>query len=427
MRKFQMTRLAAVPISLALVLASCGSDNASSEAPTDSDATPSEATQPEATPSDATQPEAGDSATTDPAADPTEAGEPVVIGMISDLTGPTSDVGTPYSEGQRAYVDFVNESGGMDGREIDLLWGDYKYDVAIAEQLYSQYVSEGAVAFMGWGTGDTEALRERIIVDEVPFMSASLAETLIDPTETPYNFVPVSTYSEQMRVALKYVADEGGGSVAVFHNDSPFGTSPLADGEAYIADNDLDIDFKSYPMPGGATDYTGEIVQASNPDYVVIQNVSSPAATLVRDLATSGSDATVICLNWCGTEVMIELAGADAEGVLSAQPFFGPASEAEGLDEIVEFAGDIDKVSIGYIHGWTAMKVMVTAITAVVESGDEVTGPAIAEALQSTSIETGGLSADIAFSADSHAGMVGAPMQIVTDGVWQPFQEVTVP
>jgi branched-chain amino acid transport system substrate-binding protein len=333
-----------------------------------------------------------------------------------------------YADGERAYIDFVNANGGVGGREVELLWQDYQYDVATAEQLYSQFVSEGAVAFMGWGTGDTEALRARITADQVPFMSASLAETLIDPAETPYNFVPASTYSEQMRVALKYIADQGTpASVAVFHNDSPFGTSPLADGEKYIADNGLDITFNAIPMPGGATDYTGELAQAGDVDYVIIQNVPSPAATLVRDLVTSGNDAQVICLNWCGNEVLIELAGDDAEGVLAVQPFLGGASGAEGLTDIIATAGSAEAATTGYVHGWTAMRVMVSAIETVVADGGEVTGAAIAEALANTTVSTGGLSADISFSADSHAGMTGSPVQIVDGGAWQPLTDVIVP
>ena len=86
-------------------------------------------------------------------------GDPIVIGAVFDLSGPTADVGTPYSEGVLGYVDWLNSEGGIDGRPIEVKHQDYQYDVAQAETLYSQFVSDGAVAFMGWGTGDTEALR----------------------------------------------------------------------------------------------------------------------------------------------------------------------------------------------------------------------------------------------------------------------------
>ena len=129
-------------------------------------------------------------------------GEPIVIGAVFDLSGPTADVGTPYSEGVLGYIDWLNDNGGIDGRPIEIKHQDYQYDVAQAETLYSQYVSEGAVAFMGWGTGDTEALRTRVTDDEIPFMSASYSEALTNPSETPYNFVVGTSYSDQLRLAI---------------------------------------------------------------------------------------------------------------------------------------------------------------------------------------------------------------------------------
>ncbi len=214
----------------------------------------------------------------------------IKVGAIFDLSGATADVGTPYSEGIRDYIEYKNASGGVDGHKIALTWQDFGYKVPQAEQLYQQYVSQGAKVFMGWGTADTEALRPRITTDKIPFMSASYAETLSDPKVTPYNFFPGASYSQQMRIALQYISDQNKGKhieVAVFHNDSPFGTSPLEDGKKYIADKKLNIGFKNYPMPAGATDYVAQIGQAKTQGakYIIIQNVSSPAAKLATNLA----------------------------------------------------------------------------------------------------------------------------------------------
>lgn len=354
--------------------------------------------------------------------------EAIVIGMIADLTGPTAVAGTQYASGQREYVEAVNARGGVNGQEIVLLWQDYRYEVAAAERLYNQYVEQGAVAFMGWGTGDTEALRHRVAADKVPFMSASLAESLTDPADAPYNFVLGSTYSEQARVALEYIAAErSDATVAIFHSASPFGTSPLADAAEYIVQADLGIELNTIEMPTGVTDFGSQIDAADNPDYIIIQNVAQPAATLIRDLRSLETEAGLICLNWCGNETLIELAGADAEGVIAVQPFLGPASEVAGLDEIAEAAGGIENVSIAFIHGWTAMRTLVTAIERMGESGEEITGAAVARSLESTVVSTDGLSADIKFSSHSHAGMRGAPLQIVSDGVLVPYQDVIVP
>ena len=127
---------------------------------------------------------------------------PIKIGIIADLTGATGDVGKPYNEGMLAYIDWINSKGGIKGRKIEGMSNDYAYAVPKAEELYKKYVTDGAVAIQGWGTGDSEALRTKVASDKLPFMSASYAEVLTSPKDSPYNFVVAPTYSDQMRVAL---------------------------------------------------------------------------------------------------------------------------------------------------------------------------------------------------------------------------------
>ena len=173
--------------------------------------------------------------------------EAIKIGAIHDLTGATSDVGTPYADGIRDYVKFVNGNDGINGRQIELLSADYAYAVDQAEQLYSQYTGQGVVAFQGWGTGDTEALRTKIATDEIPFMSASYSAALASPDEAPYNFLIGTTYSDQFIIALQYAKENGATSVAIFHHDSPFGLSPVDDGKAWAEANGMSV--ISIPMP----------------------------------------------------------------------------------------------------------------------------------------------------------------------------------
>ncbi|MDV6012085.1 ABC transporter substrate-binding protein [Haloechinothrix sp. LS1_15] len=360
-----------------------------------------------------------------PGAEGDDGDGPIGIGVISDLSGATADVGTPYSEGIRGYADWLNEQGGIEGRELDLNLNDYAYDVARAEQLYSQYVNEGVVAVQGWGTGDTEALRQRIAQDELPFMSASYSEELVDPDEAPYNFVVAATYSDQMRVALDWIAEDAGGdsAVAVFHHDSPFGTAPVGDGEEHIEGNDLDLDYASYAMPDGATDYVSQLNRAASAgaEYIVVQNVSSPAAMLANNIAEQGLDLTVVCLNWCADEQFIELAGDAAEGHVMVQPFAPPTEPLPGHEapaEFLESRGDsLENKGLHYVQGWYTMHVMAEGIRHTIESGEELTGSALRDALRSMdAVDTGDVTQPISFDDESHRGMTGTGIYEVSDG-----------
>lgn len=349
---------------------------------------------------------------------------PIKIGVLADLSGATADVGTPYNEGMLGYVDWINSEGGIDGREIDAMSEDYAYDVPNAERLYKKYVNDGAVAIQGWGTGDSEALSAKVSADELPFMSASYAEELTDPAETPYNFVVAPTYSDQFRVALNWIAEDAGGAadVAFFHHDSPFGLAPLEDGESWVSEQGLDVDLTAYPMQSGAANYVGPLSQAKDSKYVVIQNVSSPAAQVAKDIAAQNMDTKIVCLNWCADELFIETAGDAAEGHVLVQPFAPATAGAEGhavIEEYLEGEGSsLAEEGLHYAQGWYTMHAMAQGIEAAIDDGD-LSGPGIRAALEELgAIDTGGVvgGGDIEFSADSHRGSSSTGIYEVTDG-----------
>ncbi|GAA2100639.1 ABC transporter substrate-binding protein [Brevibacterium salitolerans] len=354
--------------------------------------------------------------------------EPIPIGVIADLSGATGDVGSNYNEGMLAYVAHRNADGGINGREINAISNDYAYEIPQAEELYRRYLNDEVVAIQGWGTGDTEALRTRVANDELPFISGSFSEELTDPEESPYNFLIAPTYSDQMRVALNWIAEDAGGptSVAVLHHDSPFGTSPVGDGEAWVDEQGLDIDYVSHAMPAGTTNFAGVLsqVDAAGAEYIVIQNVASPAAQLARDLAAQGGDQKIVCLNWCGNELFATSAGDAAEGHMAVQPIAPLSAEKPGHAEITAYleenGTDPSAAGVSFVQGWYAMHVMAEGIAHTLEAGEDLTGAAIRESLESMgAIDTGGVLGDgtVEFSADSHRGTVASNIYEIKDGV----------
>jgi len=358
--------------------------------------------------------------------------EPIKVGAIHDLTGATADVGTPYADGLKAYVEWRNANGGIDGHPIELTSADYAYKVDQAEQLYTQYVQEGVVAFMGWGTGDTEALRSKIAADKIPFMSASYSANLLDMAAAPYNFLIGTSYSDQAIIAVRYAIDDwkamgnsGAPKVAFVHHDSPFGQSPIPDAQAYAQANG--VEFTNYPMPGGVTDYVAELaqIQQFGANYVVVHTVSSPAAVFIKDVVSQGmkDDFKVINLNWCADEIFINLAGDAAEGVVGAIPFTPPSSPVAGHEDADKWLKDhgssLSEKGLHFTQGWWTMAVMSEGIKRVVEEGKEVNGENIKAALESIqNFETGGVTSPISFSSSSHKGNSSLRLFTVQGGQW---------
>ena len=358
--------------------------------------------------------------------------ETIRVGAIFDLTGPTADVGTDYADGMRSYVDWVNTQGGIEGRPIELMYQDYAYQVPRAEQLYRQFVTGGAVVFMGWGTGDTEALSRYIAEDEVPFSSASLSHILGDPAEAPYNFLVATSYTDQFRVALDWIASNHGAGtpvVALMHNASPFGLSPSRYGGVEFAEA-LGIDLTLYEMPRGAVDFTAEFsrIRQSGAQYVVFQNTSGPAAVALQNAHTLGLDATFICLNWCANAQLVRIAGDAAEGVMGTIPYAPLGVDVPGtriIREYLDAKGEsIEGRTNAFTQAWWTFAVFAEAMRQVLAGGDELTGANIKAALETfTDFDMQGVTVPLTFTPDDHLGAKGLRIFRVEGGEWVPMTE----
>jgi branched-chain amino acid transport system substrate-binding protein len=357
------------------------------------------------------------------------------IGAIFDRSGPTADVGVPYSDGVRAYISWFN--GSQKKFKLSLLAQDTGYDTGRSQAFYEQLRTSGIVAISGWATRDTEAFKARVAADRLPYVSASYAESVANPRDTPYNFFVAPSYSQQMRIALRYIAKLNPNrevKVAVFYNDSPFGTSPLEDGKAYIERKRLRINYEpSYPMRAGATDFTAQLTQVRDADYIVVQNTSAPAATLARDVARLGLNAKLVLLNWAADELFVALAGRAANGAYGIQPFGTTALKVKGLLTPTRYLErttrqSIHRKGIHYVQGWYTTAVLAEAIKRLVASGKRVDGPSIKSTLESMpAFDTGGVTAKVKFSPTYHAGQRSSRVFQVQRGRFRQVAGFTVP
>lgn len=390
-----------------LVLAACGGDDATTDSDVDSD--------------NGTNTAGGSS----------EEKRKVVIGGLWDLTGATSDVGAPFAQGVEAYAEYVNMKG-IDGLDIELTGRDYAYSIPEAQKLYQEHRDKaGAEAIIGFGTGDTEALRQQITADEFPFVSASLSESLNNIDESPYNFLVAASYSAQGRTLLKWIKDnhEGGEpTVALLYNDTAFGRSPVEDMKEYAKEIGVKI-VDEQVIDVKATEAQSQLLnmEKKNPDYAIIQQTWAATSTILRDSKTLGIDTKYMGLNWTtGEGLMDNVDAATAEGFMGILLNADPQEDVPGMAEVKEYVEakgktlkDIDQK---FIQGWVTSKIMFEAIKLAAEQNPkgDITGSQIRTAMESLdNLDLGGLAPNVTFTPDDHAGTSQIRIGVVKNGKWE--------
>jgi branched-chain amino acid transport system substrate-binding protein len=348
--------------------------------------------------------------------------DPIKLGAIFDITGGTSDVGKPHAEGVKAYIDYLNSKGGINGRQLQILEVDYGYGVQKAVEAYKKFVQEDkVVAVFGWGTGDTEALKGLIAEDKIPFISGSYAETLTNPAQTPYNFIVSATYSQQARVLLDWAKEKkAGAKVAFVYNDSAFGKSPLEDAKKYAGQIGLNW-VGEVVVPLNATDATTQVLELKQKgaEFVLIQETTNATAVTLKSAKAQGllPGMQFMGLTYATNEGVVKAAGDAAEGFVGVPAFTFPSEKGKGIDEALEYAkAKKIEVSSPWLQGWAFGRIMEQGIR---KAGDKVTGESIKQAWESLKdYDLGGIGAPLTFTDKDHMGAKQAKIFQVKGGQW---------
>jgi branched-chain amino acid transport system substrate-binding protein len=349
------------------------------------------------------------------AAVPDAAGqERIKLGSLNDMTGATSDVGKDIALGIREAVQYVNETGGINGKRIQLFLYDYGYRVPEAITTYKRFRDFDRVAAVwGWGTGDTEALSPTVNKDRMPYLSHSFSAHLTDPKKTPYNFIYGTDYSSNARAAItvwhdemwqkdpRFKADREKGVkprfVAFFAWAIPYASAPIK----AIKDQATLLGFEIGPdqdIPLTALDTKSQVLAAKNfsPHLVWHGNTTMSVAAAVKDSSALELGADHIVNNWGYDENLVKLAGPAAERVMgvAVNAFFG--EKVPLMDKVTEYAKKMnpgvppENRLIRTVQSWVDVLLMRVALERADKAG-QLNGPGIKDAFETIRAWTPGL------------------------------------
>jgi branched-chain amino acid transport system substrate-binding protein len=295
----------------------------------------------------------------------------VKLGALNDMTGATSDVGKDYALGIAEAVHYMNDNGGINGKNIKLTQFDYGYRVPEALTKYKLFKRLGCVAVLGWGTGDTEALSPTVTKDKIPYVSASYSAHLTDPKKTPYNLFAATDYSTNARAALTAWFDERWPKNADYGKRkprfqcaymfaSPYSSAPIK----AVKDQATLLGFEIGPdqdVSLFAIDTKSQVLAMKDfkPDVVWHGNTVMSVAATLRDAYALGLEAGHIINNWGFDENLPKLAGKAAEGAMgvSVCAFFGEGVPM--MDKVIEYAKKynpgipLEKRTVHTIQAWS--------------------------------------------------------------------------
>ncbi len=182
--------------------------------------------------------------------------EPIKIGFLPALTGPSSSTGIAINRGTVLAINEINAAGGVNGRKLELIVRDTQSDPTKAVNGATELTRREKVQVI-WGplnSGEALAATPLIARDGVPQLDSCWVDSLTDVKKWPLAFRNAPTNQQVGGAATRYVLEVLKiKKVAVIGDTTGYGTASV---NAYV------------PMvgaKGGTVVYQNE-VDASNPD-----------------------------------------------------------------------------------------------------------------------------------------------------------------
>lgn len=363
---------------------------------------------------------------------------PIKIGVVLSESGSNEPLGKPERKAIELFVERINEEGGIDGREVEVIIKDDESDANKALEATVELIEqEEVVALIGSsGTGPTLSMKQEATAQEIPQVCMAAGVEIMDGDFT-WVFRTPPTSAEAMGNALGYIKDVLGLTrIALLYDTNAFGT----DGKTTLENMASEYDVEVVASEGYQTDESEEgmdthltNIQTSNPEIVLVWGTNPGPAKIAKRMKDKGMDIPFMGSHGIANQTFIDLAGEAANGVLFPagkmliwEIALAPGSEQyEFMDDFSTAYSDKygEQVNTFAGHGWDAILIVTDALK---RAGADV-GPAeLRDAIEETSglVGTAGI---FNYTPTNHNGLTPEDLVMVeiVDGKWDmaPGQE----
>ena len=318
-------------------------------------------------------------------------------------------------DGIQAHLRYINQSGGVNGRQIKLITLDDGYEPARAAANTRALINENSVfALIGYvGTPTSNAALPIFTEAKVPFIGPFTGASSLRSPFNRYVFNVRASYADEAdrmlesmkifgpdRIALFTQADAYGEAVkaATIRAMSKIKVQPIA--MATVERNSLDV--------SKAVD----IIEKSNANSVIMGSVYSASAALVQELRRRNKRLFFASVSFIGTNSLFDHMKGDAAGIGISQVMPSPFSAGTPLQREYRDAMNASgtpTLSYGSMEGYVAAKIFTEALR---KAGKLPTRERLIESLESFSpIDIKGYA--VSFSPTNHNGSSFTEMTVL--------------
>ena len=318
----------------------------------------------------------------------------IVIGSITDLSGPIAAFGKQIRSGMQLRVDELNEqSGGIHGRKLKLLIEDAQYDPKKAVLAAQKLVNQDKIFAMLAHIGTTNNLAAMPILFEknvLNFYPITASKQMYEPYHN-LKFAPGASYYDQMRIFAPRLAKEKNiKKPCSITQDDDFGQEVADGAEAGLKTMGLTLAEKT-TYKTGATDYSSQVarMKAAGCDMVVMGTIIRETIGTIGESRKTGFSPVFLGSSAVYTDLNHKLARGITEGLYGVMtvvnPYLDDASPPIRFWATKYQTKFNDEPTVFSIYGYQAVDQFITAAQ---KAGPNLTTESLVKALETIKYPT---------------------------------------
>lgn len=345
----------------------------------------------------------------------------IKVGVIGDFSAGSADMGVAMRQGIEVAAEEFNEEGGVDGREIELVFYDDEGDAQRATTGAQHLIDREQVAAVlgNPNTGTAIATVRQTQARNVPQIVPVAQSPEVMDGDTTYTFRTSATNPMDVEALIAYIQEQGMTQVGLLHDTSAYGLSGSGLIEEAVPAAGLDlVGVERYEV--GAANLTPQALNLRNAgaEAVIMWSLGADGARFA--INTDAIDWDVLLLGGRGLlyNIFGELGGEAAHGTLATGGFdIGKPEAADFATRMEEKFGSTDSIDFAVL-GYDAARVLFDAMTRAGAEGASDRDQ-VRDAIEETTdfpVVQGLAGATVSFSSDDHEGAEEAAVVMVTYG-----------
>lgn len=342
----------------------------------------------------------------------------ILLGQAAVFSGPAAQLGIQMRNGIKAYFDYVNERGGVNGRRLELVTEDDRYEPSVAPSATKKLIEEHKVfALLGYVGTPTGIAHVPVVTQaKVPLVGMFTGAEALRVPFNRYVFHVRASYYDETEKIVEQVVSTGGRKISVFYQDDAYGEAGRKGTELALERRKMKI-HSTGTVKRNTVDVDAAVkaIHASQPDAVVMVGAYAACAEFVKQMRKQGSGATFYNVSFVGSKALADALGNEGTGVAIAQVV--PFPWASGIPVVREYQAASKKAgytdyNFSALEGYLTAKVMVEGLR---RAGRNLTREGLIDALEKMNdVDLGGFV--INYSPKSHTGSKFVELTIIGRG-----------